>query len=145
MIGLLIDAAIAVVTILDRACSAVEAARPGHSPVRSERATSPGAGTASASSAGAGGHPSNVMDSAGSVIGTPAGWQDTQDCTPGGQHTEPLAWGPDGSEIDPHAELDSWRETAEILGKQVEIGAWLIAEARHERDESRAGQPRRNY
>lgn len=54
MIGLLVDAAIAAVTILDRFCTAVEAARPQNPPsgvgVLSPRPVG-------AASAGTGGHP----------------------------------------------------------------------------------------
>ena len=150
MIGLLIDAAIAVVTILDRVCSAVEqAARPGHSPVRRERATPTGTGFASAATS-AGGHLN--PPSAGGAAG---GQQETAGLlTPGGHpinsHAEPLRWGPDGSatEVDKlradlaQLEIDTdvaWQQR----GEAIRIGKWLIAEARHERDESRAGQPRR--
>ena len=61
MIGLLIDAAIAVVVILDRACSAVtKAARP-RNPPSGVGAPPAGTGAASASSPGAGGHPHWVL------------------------------------------------------------------------------------
>ena len=88
MIGLLIDAAIAVVTILDRVCSAVEqAARPGHSPVRRERATPTGTGFASAATS-AGGHPSIVADSAGFVT-QPADIPSTAGIADVGGHSGP--------------------------------------------------------
>ena len=60
MIGLLIDAAIAVVTVLDRACSAAEKTRlraPSPQPV--DDVPSPGAD--SAGSAGPGGHPEPLL------------------------------------------------------------------------------------
>ena len=129
MIGLLVDAAIAVVTVLDRVCSAAESARlRSASPATVADVPSPGVG-ASATSAGTGGHLNTYVTNG---------------------HAEPLAWGPDGAAAssltdcidiiaavvterdEARAERDGWRETAELRAGQVAIGRWLIAEARYQ-------------
>ena len=130
----MIGAAIAVVTILDRVCTAVEqAARPGHSPVRRERATPTGTGFASAATS-AGGH--LKPPSAGGAAG---GQQETAGLlTPGG-HTgqeEPIRWVIDVDEFNIAlverltAERDEARGNVIRAVEAIKVGEWLIAESR---------------